>query len=59
MKISKFLNKKILSIIAIFLFIGLNIQAEDIDTYAGGIPQNVTLDVSGGQFSSDFINPNL
>ena len=36
-----------------------NIQAEDVDTYAGGIPQNVTLDVSGGQFSSDFINPNL
>lgn len=36
-----------------------NIQAEDIDTYNGGIPQDVTLDVSGGQFSSDFINPNL
>ncbi len=36
-----------------------NIQAEDLDTYAGGVAQDIFLDVSGGQFSSDFIDPNL
>jgi len=36
-----------------------NIQANDLDTYVGGIPQDITLDVSGGQFSSNFIDPNL
>ncbi|MBT5090419.1 MAG: T9SS type B sorting domain-containing protein [Flavobacteriales bacterium] len=36
-----------------------NIQAEDLDTYAGGVAQEITLDVSGGQFSADFIDPNL
>ncbi len=40
-------------------FVTFNIEAEDIDTYAGGIAQNITLDVSGGQFSDDFINTNL
>ena len=39
-------------------FVTFNISAEDIDTYAGGVLQNVTLDVSGGQFASDFINVN-
>lgn len=38
--------------------IQFNINAEDIDTYAGGQFQNITLDVSGGQFSSDFVNVN-
>ena len=36
----------------------LSIDATDFDTYPGGILQNVTLDVSGGQFASDFINVN-
>jgi len=36
-----------------------DIQAEDLDTYAGGVNQNVTLDVSGGQVSKDYINPAL
>jgi gliding motility-associated-like protein len=32
-----------------------NIQAEDLDTYAGGVPQDITLDISGGQVSKDYI----
>ena len=32
-----------------------NIQAEDLDTYAGGVAQDITLDVSGGQVSKDYI----
>ena len=39
-------------------FISFNIDAEDLDTYNGGVLQDVTLDVSGGQFASDFINVN-
>ena len=36
-----------------------NVQAEDLDTYTGGVAQDITLDVTGGQFSADFIDPNL
>jgi len=36
-----------------------NIQAEDLDTYAAGAAQDVTLDISGGQVSADFANPLL
>ena len=32
-----------------------NIQAEDLDTYTGGVPQDITLDISGGQVSKDYI----
>ena len=32
-----------------------NIQAEDLDTYAGGVAQDITLDISGGQVSKDYI----
>ena len=39
--------------------VSFNIQAEDSNFYIGGVQQDVTLDVSGGQFSSDFIDPNL
>ena len=39
-------------------FVTFNISAEDFDTYAGGVLQNITLDVSGGQFATDFINVN-
>jgi len=39
--------------------VNFNIQAEDLDTYTGGVAQDVTLDVTGGQFSSDFIDPLL
>ena len=39
-------------------FITFNIDAEDFDTYPGGVLQNITLDVSGGQFASDFVNVN-
>tara|TARA_B100000902_G_scaffold392929_1_gene446181 strand:+ start:14612 stop:18028 length:3417 start_codon:yes stop_codon:yes gene_type:complete len=35
-----------------------NIEAEDLDTYNGGQFQEITLDVSGGQFATDFINVN-
>jgi len=36
-----------------------NIQAEDLDTYTGGVAQDIILDVTGGQFSADYIDPNL
>lgn len=36
-----------------------NLQAEDFDTYTGGIAQDITLDVSGGQFAADYVSPNL
>ncbi len=36
-----------------------NIQAEDLDTYASGAAQDITLDISGGQVSADYINPLL
>jgi gliding motility-associated-like protein len=39
--------------------VSFSIQAEDLDTYTGGVAQDITLDVSGGQFSADFINPAL
>jgi hypothetical protein len=39
--------------------VAFNIQAEDLDTYTGGVAQNITIDVTGGQFSADFIDPNL
>ena len=39
--------------------VNFNIQAEDLDTYTGGVAQDVTLDVTGGQFSADFIDPLL
>jgi len=32
-----------------------NIEAEDIDTYNGGILQDITLNASGGQFASDYV----
>ena len=40
-------------------WVAFNVQAEDLDVYAGGSSQSVTLDVSGGEFSADFINPML
>ena len=36
-----------------------NIGAEDLDTYLGGINQNITLNISGGQVSGDYILPNF
>jgi gliding motility-associated-like protein len=36
-----------------------NIEAEDFDSYAGGIDQNITLNISGGQVSGDYILPNF
>jgi hypothetical protein len=41
--------------------ITFNIEASDADLYAPapGTPQDVTLDVSGGQFSADYTNPLL
>ena len=36
-----------------------NIEAEDLDTYVGGVAQDITLDVSSGQFSDDYVNPLL
>ena len=35
-----------------------NVQAEDTDVYPGGISQEVFMDVSGGEFSADFVNIN-
>jgi hypothetical protein len=36
--------------------VSFSIQAEDLDTYGGGVVQDITLDVSSGQFSDDLIN---
>ena len=36
-----------------------NIQAEDLDTYAGGTAQDITLNVSGGEFSANYVDPLL
>jgi gliding motility-associated-like protein len=35
------------------------VQAEDNDIYIGGVPQEVFMDVSGGEFAADFIDVNL
>ena len=35
------------------------IQAEDLDLYPGGVLQDITLDISGGQVSFDYQNPAL
>ena len=35
-----------------------NIEAEDLDTYAGGQLQQITLDADGGQFASDYVTIN-
>jgi gliding motility-associated-like protein len=34
------------------------IEAEDLDTYAGGQFQEITLDADGGQFASDYVSVN-
>ena len=36
-----------------------NIEAEDSDSYSGGIAQNITLNISGGQVSGDYILSNF
>ena len=38
--------------------VNFTIDAEDLDVYNYGSLQNITLDVSGGQFASDYININ-
>ncbi len=39
--------------------VNFNIDATDSNIYANGSPQDITIEVSGGQFSSNFINDTL
>ena len=39
--------------------VSFNISASDADLYAAGIPQDVSLEITGGQMAGDYIQPRI